>query len=247
MAFATVNFKAEALGKQSAVQVIVPEAAPGPFPVLYLLHGLSDNHTTWNLRVPVEAMVGDRPLMVVMPDGGRSFYCNNPAPGGGQYEDYIAEDLIGFIDRTFPTIAGREGRALAGNSMGGYGAAMLAMRHAEMFCAAVSHSGAMYFAHEGRPIEHDYVSALVGALSSDGYDLFKLAERRRPTGERPALRIDCGTDDFLLESNRDFHRHLDALGIAHEYAEHGGGHDWDYWREHLPETIEFVMRHVATS
>jgi len=242
MATCSISFKGEALGQCSNLDVIVPEKTAGPFGVLYLLHGLSDNQTIWNRHVPITDLVRDLPLIVVMPDGGKGFYCNNPAPGGGQYEDHIVRDVIGFVDRTFPTIPHRRGRALAGNSMGGYGAVMLALRHPETFAAAVSHSGAMYFAHGERPIEYPYVAQLAAALPAGDYDVFALAKALAGSTDAPALRLDCGRDDALLDGNRAFHAHLDALGIAHEYAEHPGGHDWGYWRDHIGETLDFVTR-----
>jgi len=245
MAICTISFKGEALGKCNHLDVIVPDNQAGPLPVLYLLHGLSDNQTIWNRHVPVADLVRDLSLIVAMPDGGKGFYCNNPAPGGGQYEDHVVGDVIGFMDRTFDTVASRAGRALAGNSMGGYGATMLALRHPEMFCAAVSHSGAMFFTHDAPPAGKDYVAELAGALPAGKYDLFQLAEEVGASGEMPALRLDCGRGDFLIEANRAFHGHLDALGIAHEYAEHDGEHNWQYWRDHIGETLDFVMRHVG--
>ncbi len=246
MATCTISFQGEALGKCNHLDVIVPDDRPGPLGVLYLLHGLSDNQTIWNRHVPLADLVRDLPLIVVMPDGARSFYCNNPSPGGDRYEDHVVRDVVGFVDRVFPTIASREGRALAGNSMGGYGAVMLALRHPELFCAAVSHSGALYFAHAERPMGHAYASELMEALPPGEYDVFRLAEALAGSPDVPALRLDCGLEDGLLASNREFHAHLDALGIAHEYAEHPGDHSWPYWRDHIGETLDFVMRHLRT-
>jgi len=242
MAFCTVQFKGESIRKDSSMCVIVPEKA-GPHPVLYLLHGLSDDHTAWRRRTSLERYLTERSLIVVLPDGHRSFYVNQPGPRGLAYEDHIIRDVVGFVDRTFPTIAARRGRAVAGQSMGGYGALMLAMRHPEMFSAASAHSAALSFAHD--PIEdRPDVNALAENLPPREYDCFALAEKLRPGAERPAIRFDCGADDFLLDWNQAFHAHLDRLGIDHEYVEHPGGHSWDYWDAHLPQTLEFVLRHL---
>lgn len=244
MAFAHISFKAAALGKRSNLVVFTPDGKDGPLPVMYLLHGLSDNEATWHLNVPVNEFVEDLPLIAVLPDGGRGFYCNNPAPGGGLFEDHIVGDVVGFIDRTFPTIRSPRGRALVGNSMGGYGAVMLALRHPNTFCCAVGLSAAMEFARRGWTAE-GYPGELAKALPSDGYDAFDLAERLKGSPHLPALRLDCGTGDFLIESNRRFHRHLEALGIAHEYVERPGEHNWRYWRDHFAETLAFVVRRVG--
>ena len=132
MALCSVQLFGESIQKASGMNVILPDAQ-GPFGVLYLLHGLSDDHTIWCRRTSIERYAAELPLIVVMPDGHRSFYCNDPRPGGCAYEDHIVTDVVGFVDRTFPTIADRAGRAIGGLSMGGYGAMMLALRHPDLF------------------------------------------------------------------------------------------------------------------
>ncbi len=244
MALCQVKFFGVSLGKACGMNVILPEKHAGPFGVLYLLHGLSDDHTIWCRRTSIERYVAELPLIVVMPDGHRSFYCNDPRPGGCAYEDHIVRDVVEFVDRTFPTRARRDGRAIAGLSMGGYGAMMLALRHPELFAAVGAHSSAFYFAHSsigGR----DEIDAYAAALPAGKYDCFALAEQLKASGTELAIRFDCGTEDKLLESNRQFHAHLEALGIEHEYIEYPGGHSWDYWDEHIRQTLAFVMERLA--
>jgi putative tributyrin esterase len=243
MALLQVQFDGNAIGKQSSMLVLIPPGK-GPFPVLYLLHGLSDDHTIWLRRTSLERYLGGRDLIVVMPDGHRSFYVDDPRPGGLAYEKHITQDVVGFCDRVFPTIAKRKARALAGLSMGGYGAVMLALKNPDLFGCAVSHSGALAFAH-GSPERLPDMEPLVSAIGGK-YDCFKLASAVKKAGrrDRPALRFDCGTEDFLLDHNRSFHAHLNKIGYAHDYIEHAGAHSWDYWDEHIQETLPFVMEHV---
>ena len=242
MAFCTVHFFSGALQKQGCMNVIVPDGR-GPFPVLYLLHGMSDDYSTWMRRTSIERHVADKRLIVVMPDGHRSFYVNDPRPGGPAYEDHIVKDVVGFVDRVLPTVRRRTGRAVAGLSMGGYGAMMLALRHPEVFAAAVSHSGAFDFA---RKVKTGWgTDALSAAMPKGTHDVFALARALARSRRRPALRIDCGTEDSLLESNRRFHAHLQRLGIRHEYAEHPGGHEWRYWDAHVQETIAFAVKRLS--
>jgi len=244
MALCTVKFRSESLQKQDTMNVIVPDGR-GPFPVLYLLHGLSDDYSIWVRRTSIERYVDGKGLMVVMPDTHRSFYVNDPRPGGPAYEDHIVKDVVGFVDRVFPTVRRRRGRAVAGLSMGGYGAMMLAMRHPEKFCAAASHSGALHFARQAKVEGIADISALSAALPRGKYDVFSLARKLKRSGRRIALRFDCGVDDFLIEHNRAFHRHLKRIGLDHEYAEHPGQHTWDYWDLHVLETLAFVRRHLG--
>ena len=147
MAIATLNFYSSSLQKQTPCNVILPEIEghDGPFPVYYLLHGLSDDCSMWGRKTSIGRYVQMLPLIVVMPDGGRGFYTD--APEGFAYESFITRDLIPFVDRMFHTVAERSGRSIGGLSMGGYGAIKLALKHPELFVSANSHSGAIGFAH----------------------------------------------------------------------------------------------------
>lgn len=246
MALCDVRFRAEAIDKHTAMNVILPDG-DGPFPVLYLLHGLSDDYTIWLRRTSIERHVKDMPLIVVMPDGHRNWYCNDPRPEGLAYEDHIVRDVVGFVERTFPAATGRRARAIAGLSMGGYGALMLAMRHPDKFSVACSHSGAVGFlssAVEPPKARPDKI-ALAEVLPRDKYDCFLLAERLAGGPEKLSLRLDCGTDDFLIEHNRLFHAHLERLGVEHVYREYPGAHEWSYWDEHVVETLQFAADRLS--
>ncbi len=229
-----------ALRKMTSCMVILPEnAGPGPFPVWYLLHGLSDNHTAWTRRTNLERYLGSLPLIVVMPDGGRGFYTDSATEPAGAFETFILRDLIGFIDRTFRTRAERAGRVIGGLSMGGFGAIKLALKYPEVFCAAASHSGALWCPSDLDGYEGSELHRVFGENPAGGPDdIFALAERC-PQVTLPAMRIDCGTEDYLLMPNRKFHAHLEKLGIVHEYAESPGGHDWAYWDQQVQEASTF--------
>ena len=237
-----------ALHKMTSVVVILPEnAGPGPFPVLYLLHGLSDDETAWTRRTSLERYVEGLPLIVVMPDGGRGFYTDSATEPAGAFETFLMRDLIGFVDRTFQTRRDRTGRVIAGLSMGGYGAIKLALKFPEVFCAAASHSGALWRpdlleAYEGSELHRVFGDHPGGGAN----DVYALAERADRT-HLPALRFDCGTEDYLLAQNRLFQQHLAALDIRHEYAEHPGAHDWNYWDTHIRDTLSFLMINLRLS
>ncbi len=226
------------LEKMTSFTAIVPDDKPGPFPVLYLLHGLSDDHTAWTRRSNIERYMDGLPLIVVMPNGERSFYTDSQSNPKAAFETYLTRDLVGFVDRTFRTIPTREGRVLAGLSMGGYGAVKLALKHPDLFCAAVSHSGAVGFGQRTFDAGSEW-AAIMGENAAGGpNDIFALAETL-DRNNLPALRIDCGVDDFLIEENRALNAHLTALGIAHEYEEHPGEHNWVYWNFRILDTLKF--------
>lgn len=226
-----------------AMNVILPEKITGRLPVYYLLHGLSDDYSAWQRRSNIERYVEQLPLIVVMPDGGRYFYCDGV--DGPQYETYFMKELIPYIDSVFPTVAARDGRAIGGLSMGGYGAVKLALKFPELFVSANGHSGAYDIASMPEPVrdipEWRHIFGDNPAGGKD--DVFALARQCDPA-LRPALRIDCGVDDFLLEANRRFHAHLTALGFSHEYEEFPGAHTWEYWDLHVREALAFHMRQL---
>ena len=250
MAVCDLHFSQDnALEKMTHATVILPEGkAPGPFPVFYLLHGLSDDHTAWLRRSNVERYVERWPMIVVMPNGERSFYTDSLTNPRAAFETFMMRDLIGTVDRMFRTIPTREGRVIGGLSMGGYGALKLALKHPDTFRAAVSHSGAVAFA--SKPFGQDAAwkaewEAIFGDDAPGGpediYALLEDADR----STLPALRIDCGVSDFLIEDNRELHALLKRLGIPHEYAEYPGGHEWSYWDTHVQDAIAFFGRELG--
>jgi putative tributyrin esterase len=244
MAFATINYHSRSLQKASSLNIVFPDdpGTPRPWSVFYLLHGLSDDHTIWMRRTSIERYVAGLPLVVVMPDGGRGWYTN--AVEGYAYEDDLLKDVIGLVDRTFPVKAERSGRAIGGLSMGGYGAVKLGLKHSETFASVNSHSGAVGAVRDPKLVKelNPEFDRIFGKTPKDGQeDPFALLTKI-DHGRIPALRIDCGTNDFLLEQNRAFHRHLESLKIPHEYQEFPGGHDWAYWDLHVREAIAFHTR-----
>lgn len=251
MAICDLHYFSPSLGKQTGCNVIIPEVPghEGPFPVFYLLHGLSDDYTMWQRKTSLGRYVQMLPLIVVMPDGGRGFYSD--AHEGFAYESALVEDLIPFIDRTFHTVSERRGRAIGGLSMGGYGAIKLALKFPHLFASANGHSGAYQFAHDGWRSEEAEFMRIIGPHGTGGKDdVFALAEKFAPTTNRsrlPALRLDCGTSDYLLDQSRALHEHLQSLGVPHEYMERPGAHDWAYWDKQLPSTLRFHARHLGIS
>lgn len=243
-----VHFWSPALAKQSAAFVTIPDGHDGrPLPVVYQLHGLSDDHTMWQRRTSIERYAQRHGLMVVMPDGGRGYYLD-ARHGVGAYESHLLA-VVDFVDRTFRTIAAREGRALGGLSMGGYGALKLALKHPARFASVVAHSSALDLARmlrDGSAVR-DLQVALDGRLDP-GDDCFALAGRlARSAGPRPAIAFDCGLGDQFLADNRRFHARLERLGIAHRYREHPGGHDWEYWDAHLDAALAFHRARLGSA
>jgi putative tributyrin esterase len=248
MSLCEMRWHSRVLDKQVVTNIILPDTGQGHFPVFYLLHGLSDDYAAWARRTRIEMYVRNWPLIVVMPDGYRGFYTNNSH--GPAYATYIAEELVHLIDRTFPTRPTRSARAIGGLSMGGYGALRLALGYPDRFLSATSHSGAMMHGHHNRcspdsALARDEFHIIFGSKPrGSDHDLLTLARRCKARGRLPRLRIDCGTEDFLLDDNRAFHLALQRLKIPHEYEQFPGEHNWDYWDTHIQRALRFHARHL---
>lgn len=239
----TFRYFSPALQKHTVAEILLPDLSlEGPFHVMFLLHGLSDDQSIWMRQTSIERYVDGVPLIVVMPDGGRGWYSD--AAEGYAYETAIGRELPEIIAKTFPT---KGPWAITGLSMGGYGALKLALRFPETFHSAVSHSGALHMAHYPPKRDDAFNQEVYRIFGPDAVgglnDLHALVGKLRPS-KMPFLRIDCGVDDFLIESNRDYHRHLVELGVDHEYEEFPGEHNWAYWDTHVQEAIAFHRKHL---
>ena len=247
MAFATINYYSHSLDHASTLNVLFPDSpdAREPWGTYYLLHGLSDDHTTWMRRSLIERHTLGMPIVVVMPEGGRGWYTN--AVDGDAYEDDLLKDVMRLVERNFPVRKDRAGRAIGGLSMGGFGAVKLALKHPDLFCSVDSHSGVLGWLRdplEAKALTRESTRIFGESPAGGPEDPFALAEQlsRR---KRPALRIDCGEEDPFILQNRAFHEHLETLGFPHEYHESPGTHDWQYWEYHTREALAFHARNLS--
>lgn len=248
----TRTFRSASLGQERAYNVLLPVGyATGGrrYPVLYLLHGRNGDHTDWAERTSLREAVRDAELLIVMPNGDARGWYTDRADGADNHESQIVRDLLPHVDATYRTIARREGRAVAGLSMGGYGALKLALKHPELFVAAASHSGAVTFAREkGRDAPEIFGTGAEGAARRRDNDVLRLAAGLVPRNDvwnGPALYLDCGTEDYLYDANLRLRTLLRELSIPYEYHEFPGGHSWNYWNARLPAQLRFTLRHLA--
>jgi putative tributyrin esterase len=239
------SFHSAALDREMKYRVLLPcsyRTGGGRFPVLYLLHGLYGDYLNWDTRTKLESYVQKYELIVVMPDAGDSWYTNSATAPQDKFEDYIAKDLVAEIDGKFRTLRSRHARAIAGLSMGGYGALKIALRYHYDFAFAGSLSGALNAPQDlsdQRPEFRDQLLRVFGppgsAVRADN-NLFTLLQS---TGAKdlPYFFLACGNADNFLAINRDFVAELSSRGAAYEYHETGGGHAWDYWDRSLPDLL----------
>jgi putative tributyrin esterase len=241
------DFFSEALGLSTSMTVILPQQTVGQIgmagtarsqpPALYLLHGLSDDDTTWTRRTSIERYAAPLGLAVVMPQVHRSFYADEAY--GNQYWTFLSEELPQIVGRFFRLSARREDTFVAGLSMGGYGAFKWALRQPERFAAAASLSGALDLA--GR-FPHDRVIERVFGdrpVAGTGDDLLWLVDQA-DVSTLPRLYLACGTEDFLYEENLRFRDACAAKGVPITVDIGPGDHEWGYWDAKIQDVLTWL-------
>jgi S-formylglutathione hydrolase FrmB len=229
------------------------------YPTLYFLHGLFENEQSWSQRggqqvldgLLSEGQVGK--FLVVLPNGGRTFYVNS-LDGGERYEDFFIQELVPAIDRKYPTLPFPAARGISGTSMGGYGALHLGMRHPEVFGSASAHS-AVLLPKIPSPIPSEgrwgfYARVLEGPFGSPLNEAYwemnnplRLADHpQRFAGLR--LYFDCGDHDRygFEEGAQLLHRKLSGQGFPHVFALRPGDHGWGYLNQYLKFSLLFHWR-----
>ncbi|WEK53246.1 MAG: alpha/beta hydrolase family protein [Candidatus Cohnella colombiensis] len=241
MAFLQCQFYSNSLEIMTSVNVILPEKIEGPLPTLYLLHGLSDDHTVWGRRTSIERYAAEYQLAVVMPAVNRSFYTDMAY--GAKYWTFISEELPERVRSMFPLSPEREYNFAAGLSMGGYGAMKLGLSHPDRYAAVASMSGAVDSTRLTRDEfvnDMTYMFGTADQLKNSSNDLFALANQVSTKGVVPLLYQCCGTEDFLYEDNIRFRDHLTQLGLALTYEEEPGEHEWGYWDWKIQRVLSWL-------
>ena len=257
MAFCELRYHSDALGRAVSVNVVLPEnaktligmatGAEKTYKTLYLLHGLSDDHTIWERRTSIERYAAERGIAVVMPNGGRSWYTD--MANGARYFTFITEELPSVCRGFFRGMSDkREDTLIGGLSMGGYGAVKAALSYPERFGACICLSGALdisTFEHhsidEWRAI-FGYDLKSIRELRGSCHDVYTLAERNAKEGKPfPKLYMWCGDDDFLLGNSICFDKLLTDLGVEHRYEQSEGDHSWRWWDMHIQDGLDYVL------
>ena len=259
MALAHVNFFAQSLGMCVSCDVILPQARTGGLigmktasregkaPVLWLLHGMSDNHTIWQRRTSIERYVSPLGIAVVMPNAHLSSYAD--MAHGGKYFTYIADELPLIMRDFFPLSDRREDNFIAGLSMGGAGCMKIGLARPEKYAAiGCLSAGAINRRRdeEMTPERRARNEMLYGDrdLTGTEEDVFGNAERILSEG-KPVPRIyhACGSEDFLLPSaleTRDFFSKIPGNPFDYTFEQDPGAHTWEFWDEHIQRFLSFL-------
>ena len=246
------SLRSAVLGKGCNVNVIVPQnyesdnLTPGKrreYKVLYLLHGLSDDYSSWLRRTSIERYLDNQGVVAVMPDVDRSFYTD--MKHGLKYWTFISEELPALIKQLFPVSSRAEDTYVAGLSMGGYGAFKLAFNHPERFAAAASFSGSFEnrWLEENNPTEYAFIFGKREDLTGSEDDLMGKAKALAESGkEKPRLYMGCGTEDFLYSVNVEYRDMLQKLGYDLTYNERPGVHNWAFWDTEIQTALEWMFK-----
>ncbi len=243
------------MGRDMPYRIIVPVGYANSterYPVLYLLHGLTGHFNNWTDKTKIAEYAAAQKILIVTPEGDNGWYTDSALVPKDKYESYIVNELIPEIDRKFRTKAVREQRAIAGLSMGGYGAIKFGMKYPGMFVLSGSFSGALGAASLtvkqtpgaiGRSI--DGIFGPVGSETRKVNDLFEAVRGVTPEkiSTLPFVYLDCGTEDFLFQNNREFVALLLEKKIPHEYRQRPGSHNWTYWDTQVEEFLELAETH----
>ncbi|HWI90951.1 MAG TPA: alpha/beta hydrolase-fold protein [Flavisolibacter sp.] len=255
--------KSTALNRPVKYTIYLPadyETSERTYPVVYLLHGYTDNHTGWlqfgEINRLADAAIADGtipPMIIVMPNGDSSWYINS-YDGKEKYEDFFIDEFMPTIEKTYRIKADRRYRGIAGLSMGGYGTLILSLKHPELFSAAAPLSAAVFDDNAMTSMPDQNYENTLGQLYGRGLkgkdrlnnawynnSVLKIVETKSAADiKKVRYWIDCGDDDFLTKGNCLLHIALTEKGVPHEYRVRDGAHTWTYWRTGIIPALAFI-------
>ena len=256
--YSVQNYKlnSKLMNREMPYRVVLPDNYSNSnektfYPVIYLLHGLTGHFDNWTDKTKLAEHAKKYNYIIVTPEGGDGWYTDSASVPADKYESYIIQELIPEVDKKFRTIADREHRVIAGLSMGGYGAVKFGLKYPEKFILVGSFSGALGIVALPSKATSTFPS-IKNVFGEDesptrkNNDIFRIL--RESTNEQikalPFIYFDCGTEDFLFQSNRDFADLLIEKKIKHEFRQLPGGHTWTYWNAQVQEFLELSGKFI---
>lgn len=257
-----IQLESKLLGKNIDYSILYPVNyqrdgnAEKRFPVLYLLHGLTGHHTNWIEHTGVALYATHYDLFIVMIEGEDGWYTDSATVPADKFESYILQELIPDVEKRFRVSTEREGRAIAGLSMGGYGALKFGFKYPTRFAMVASMSGTLGAASwtdaELKNLELIRQTLLktfgpAGSATRTQNDLIKMTREVSADGIKalPAIYLDCGTEDNLFPANRGYADLLVEKKIPHEFRQLAGSHNWQYWDHQIQEILSMAAQRLA--
>jgi S-formylglutathione hydrolase FrmB len=252
----TVLFQSKLIGAALPYNVVLPPgydaAGRTAYPVIYLLHGLAGHHDNWTSKTGLVSYAAQHRMIIVTPEGNDGWYTDSATVARDKYETYVVRELIPDVERRYRAVRKKQGRAIAGLSMGGYGALKFGLKYPNLFVFAASISGALdpVLHNDAKPgVAWGFVRAsILGVFGADDSpvrrdnDLYRmlLAVPAKRISSLPFLYLDCGTEDAFLETNRELKLILEQRKIPHEYRELRGTHEWAYWDRQIRDVLQMA-------
>jgi len=261
MSLLRIDYPSVIMNKYMGMHVIIPDEdrgfydSEGNYPVLYLLHGYTDDYTKWTRMTSVERYAAELGFAVVMPDGGKSFYTDMAY--GDPYFTHITQEIPQYIKKMLPITKDPRYTFIAGLSMGGYGAMKIGLTYPQNYSAIGAFSGALLMAQTAsQPISPDAQEWLqrlekdirlvfedVNQIEQGPHDLVWLASELASSKKKaliPDIYLSCGVDDFIYDNTAYFKKHLETIGIEHHYYEGPGVHDWAFWDQEILKFMQWI-------
>ena len=257
------TLKSTILGKSVKYTVYLPadyDHSERNYPVVYLLHGYTDDNTGWlqfgEVNRYADQAIADGtipPMIIIMPNADSSWYINS-YDGKEKYEDFFIKEFMPAIEKSYHIKAEKKYRGIAGLSMGGYGTLVYSLKYPQLFAAAAPLSAAVFDDAAMTTMPDNNYEGAFGQLFGRGlkandrmnkawYDnsVLKIVETKS-TDDLKKVRywIDCGDDDFLTKGNCLLHILLTDKKVPHEYRVRDGAHNWTYWRTGITDALKFI-------
>ena len=235
-------------GRGDICVFVPPKEDLSGVPVVILLHGVYGSSWSWANQGGVHFTAMEmitkgeiKPMVIAMPSDGLWGDGSGYLPHDGfNFEKWIVDDVPGVLTEVIPNINTASKLFIGGLSMGGFGALRLGVKHAHKFEAVSAHSAITNLAQMSGFVEED----LRHYHQKEGHEESVLLTIKKYRDNLPVIRFDCGTDDPLIEHNRQLHQNLIEENIRHEYHEFPGGHEWPYWQMHVRKSLSFFDRNL---
>jgi len=249
-----VAFPSRELGREMRYRALLPASygrSHRHYPVLYLLHGFLNPYYEWDKQTRLAELLGSRDLVVILVEGDNSFYLNSAGEPKDRYMSYFFRDVLPDVQSRFRVMSETHGQALAGVSMGGYGALLYALRFPGTFAFVGSFAGVPNLMSDKEllgnfaPFDIEKLLGPPGGPTRTQNDVMALARKVTRDTPLPYLFLDVGTDDPFAPHSLDFAAILREKGARHELHLTPGGHEWDVWDRMLPTFFDSLGRVVA--